>query len=492
MPLHLYSEFRNVMSKKPFEPEAAIKTYRLLIQSSPPANQYLLLYVLDLLAVFARKSDKNLMTAANLATIFQPGMFSHPSHLTSAEEHQVAVQVLEFLIEHQEHFVLGLSPPPPPHVRPEDLTVAARAPPMPRLLLLDASGDAASTPGSGPSGARGEGVDDEALVPSDSDEELGELEAHEGGGAAIAKRAAALHDARMAARAEQRKNRGEGLFAKLRRSSLQPIDLRTLPPPPSPSPSPALKAGTMEVAGGGDESGAAPAKGKGKGKSAAGESMLRSRSAQSERSAGAQQIGTFLEGRDVGGPAEGALGLGLARVTSARSSTGSHQNSSSKQKAAATGAAAAAGIAGGAPLRRSRTTPTKKKGRSSGGGAGGVASPSKGKEPQRDTPAAAATAATSVAAAAPAAAIAEEEQVPTARTDAPAEGAELQTLAEANQQKAAEDAAAATPTAVESSSGDASKAEAAPPVEPLPEGSAPTKLLDSTSPPDAPEGSAPQ
>ena len=29
----------------------------------PRANQYLLLYVLDLLSVFARKSDKNLMTA---------------------------------------------------------------------------------------------------------------------------------------------------------------------------------------------------------------------------------------------------------------------------------------------------------------------------------------------------------------------------------------------------------------------------------------------
>lgn len=65
VPLHLYSEFRNVIIKKPFDPESAIKTYRLLIQSSPPANQYLLLYVLDLLAVFARKSDKNLMTAAS-------------------------------------------------------------------------------------------------------------------------------------------------------------------------------------------------------------------------------------------------------------------------------------------------------------------------------------------------------------------------------------------------------------------------------------------
>ena len=32
----------------------------------PRPNQYLLLYVLDLLSVFARKSDKNLMTATSM------------------------------------------------------------------------------------------------------------------------------------------------------------------------------------------------------------------------------------------------------------------------------------------------------------------------------------------------------------------------------------------------------------------------------------------
>jgi hypothetical protein len=31
----------------------------------PRANQYLLLYVLDLLSVFARKSDQNLMNATS-------------------------------------------------------------------------------------------------------------------------------------------------------------------------------------------------------------------------------------------------------------------------------------------------------------------------------------------------------------------------------------------------------------------------------------------
>lgn len=53
------------MIKEPFDVNAAIRTYRLMITSSPPANQYLLLYVLDLLAVFARASNKNLMPASS-------------------------------------------------------------------------------------------------------------------------------------------------------------------------------------------------------------------------------------------------------------------------------------------------------------------------------------------------------------------------------------------------------------------------------------------
>ena len=50
-------------AKKPYNQELVIATYKRLIHSMPHANQYLLLYVLDLLSVFARKSDKNLMTA---------------------------------------------------------------------------------------------------------------------------------------------------------------------------------------------------------------------------------------------------------------------------------------------------------------------------------------------------------------------------------------------------------------------------------------------
>jgi hypothetical protein len=53
------------MHKQPLDVEAATKTYKLLISSMPPSNRYLLLYVLDLLAVFARKSETNLMPASS-------------------------------------------------------------------------------------------------------------------------------------------------------------------------------------------------------------------------------------------------------------------------------------------------------------------------------------------------------------------------------------------------------------------------------------------
>ncbi|KAJ1026809.1 hypothetical protein NDA16_002106 [Ustilago loliicola] len=156
VPHDLYTEFRNIRAKEPFDEEGAIRTYRLLISSMPPASQYLLLYVLDLLAVFARKSDKNLMPSSNLAVIFQPGMFSHPSHELSPGEHKLAVQVLEFLIDHQDNFVLGMSPQPASQLPPEELTAVSK--PV---------------------------TDEDILVPSDSDEEQGELQVHEGGGARL-------------------------------------------------------------------------------------------------------------------------------------------------------------------------------------------------------------------------------------------------------------------------------------------------------------------
>lgn len=123
VPLALYEKFRDPLrgaTKQPsgdgegpqfvdnFDEQAAIKTYQQLITELPPLNRQLLLYILDLLAVFAAKSDENRMNSQNLAAIFQPGMLSHPNHAMAPEEYRLNQCVLIFLIENQDHFLIGM------------------------------------------------------------------------------------------------------------------------------------------------------------------------------------------------------------------------------------------------------------------------------------------------------------------------------------------------------------------------------------------------
>ena len=92
-----------------FDHDKAIRTYQRLITELPSLNRQLLLYILDLLAVFASKSDVNLMTSANLAAIFQPGLLSHPNHDMSPQEYRLSQDVLIFLIDNQDSFLIGMS-----------------------------------------------------------------------------------------------------------------------------------------------------------------------------------------------------------------------------------------------------------------------------------------------------------------------------------------------------------------------------------------------
>ncbi|EXJ82418.1 hypothetical protein A1O3_06231 [Capronia epimyces CBS 606.96] len=125
IPLEFYERFREPLraSHAVFGPDgetqprdltldehtAAVRTYQKLITQLPPLNRQLLLYILDLLAVFASKSDLNRMPAANLAAIFQPGIISHPSHDMSPMEYRLSQDVLVFLIENQDNFLIGMS-----------------------------------------------------------------------------------------------------------------------------------------------------------------------------------------------------------------------------------------------------------------------------------------------------------------------------------------------------------------------------------------------
>lgn len=123
VPLDMYEKFRDPLrgatkqavgdAEGPqfvdnFDEKAAIDKYQKLITELPPLNRQLLLYILDLLAVFAAKSDENRMNSQNLAAIFQPGMLSHPTHAMAPEEYRLNQCVLIFLIENQDHFLIGM------------------------------------------------------------------------------------------------------------------------------------------------------------------------------------------------------------------------------------------------------------------------------------------------------------------------------------------------------------------------------------------------
>ncbi|KAH6984902.1 hypothetical protein BKA56DRAFT_631176 [Ilyonectria sp. MPI-CAGE-AT-0026] len=123
VPLDLYEKFREPLrgatkqavgdAEGPqfvehFNEISAIEEYQRLITELPPLNRQLLLYILDLLAVFAAKADENRMNSQNLAAIFQPGMLSHPAHAMAPEEYRLNQCVIIFLIENQDHFLIGM------------------------------------------------------------------------------------------------------------------------------------------------------------------------------------------------------------------------------------------------------------------------------------------------------------------------------------------------------------------------------------------------
>lgn len=56
-----------------------------------------------------------------MAVIFRPALIAHPSHELNPHEHQLSQDVLEFLIAHQDWFMLDI--PPPPTTKPTDSSV---------------------------------------------------------------------------------------------------------------------------------------------------------------------------------------------------------------------------------------------------------------------------------------------------------------------------------------------------------------------------------
>lgn len=90
--------------------DIAIHAYQTLIAELPAPNRHLLLYLLDLLAVFAANSEINKMTIPRLAAVFEPTILSYDQHSFSATEKQLSQDILSFLIEHQDRFLDGMMP----------------------------------------------------------------------------------------------------------------------------------------------------------------------------------------------------------------------------------------------------------------------------------------------------------------------------------------------------------------------------------------------
>lgn len=108
------------MSGNPKYPkkEAQIRRFQVLIDRLPLAHQFLLLYLLDLLHLFAANSVFTRMDSANLASVFTPGMLSRVDMQPSEYKH--SQQVIKFLIENQTLFsmpkaTVARSPSPPSH-----------------------------------------------------------------------------------------------------------------------------------------------------------------------------------------------------------------------------------------------------------------------------------------------------------------------------------------------------------------------------------------
>ncbi|KAF9180484.1 hypothetical protein BGZ51_006166 [Haplosporangium sp. Z 767] len=103
--LEYYEKFRDVHRNLTDE-EEKIAAYQELISKLPPPHSCLLMYLLDLLALFAHNSDENLMDSKNLASVFQPGVLSHPNHAMSPGEYMTSAAVLKFLVDHQSCFTM--------------------------------------------------------------------------------------------------------------------------------------------------------------------------------------------------------------------------------------------------------------------------------------------------------------------------------------------------------------------------------------------------
>ncbi|CAG80986.1 YALI0D13684p [Yarrowia lipolytica CLIB122] len=127
-----------------------VAVYQDLIARLPNLNRQLLMYILDLLAVFASKSEENLMPAPNLAAIFQPSILFHPDHDMMPREYRLSRSVIEFMIEHSNKFLSTIETiAREEHARNKELGIKPMAPsPQVSVTSTIAGQEAAAAAGS--------------------------------------------------------------------------------------------------------------------------------------------------------------------------------------------------------------------------------------------------------------------------------------------------------------------------------------------------------
>lgn len=101
IPFDQYFAFRSLWDIIRDEPKRAIKEYRELCDKLPDPSRDLLTYLLNLLALTAKKSEINKMTIRRLAAIFQPAI-----HLPRVDDdfiHEAVwcQDIVAFLIENE-------------------------------------------------------------------------------------------------------------------------------------------------------------------------------------------------------------------------------------------------------------------------------------------------------------------------------------------------------------------------------------------------------
>ncbi|KAI8637554.1 Rho GTPase activation protein [Parasitella parasitica] len=104
--LHYQALFKTTLDAEFPSLESKIDAFQNLIERLPIAHQYLLLYLLDLLYLFSQCAEYTRMESSSLATAFSPVIFSDPAHATNPAGYKESQRALEFLILHQNKFLM--------------------------------------------------------------------------------------------------------------------------------------------------------------------------------------------------------------------------------------------------------------------------------------------------------------------------------------------------------------------------------------------------